>query len=594
MIGNIARLLVFLAFTVGTTYAAADHCNDILKGGVFETIVKQSSLSADQQTYEWLKTVDWQQFEEKQQAGLKLTLPVDGSPIPVGADGTYSREQFQQFLHARDEGKLRFFKEDEFSQTIEHTASKVIADKWLKCMEINAKAVGLQCWSDDDERENGIIEFNVRYISDEQDPSKVILPVVLPGGLFIDKGSLADSGNFLADNATITLGLKSVNVRRNGRDAVAISLRTTKGKCDGSVDALPSDMPNLPPALRIKTFSQVSTAEEHPHVTVTMPSGFKVIGGGALANWRTNGSLLIASRPEGTTAWFAQSKDHSWPPDKGGAEWTTITGWAIGLYDPKDEWDVSIKTGQGPVHTAVLGTASASLDSGYVLTGGGAWATSNGPGILLTASYPDEKTWRAAAKDHGVPDDGTLTAYVIGIKPKTGPLPTGKVFGPKASESAPHPSDSQSIDQGWLLTGGGARTDCNVVGNLLTASYPIDSTTWRGEAKDHGVSCPSPIWVYAVGLKPVPGSTIDFDIPQFEQPSFLGSMALTGVSIAPRVTSVTTSRHIALYVTRRHDTMRKIAMRYYGNFNWRRIYDANATIIKDPMHLKAGLVITIP
>ncbi len=84
-------------------------------------------------------------------------------------------------------------------------------------------------------------------------------------------------------------------------------------------------------------FPQESSPANHPHVTVTMKKGYKVIGGGALANWRTKGSLLIASRPEGTTGWFVESKDHSFNPDKGGAESTTITGWAVGLFDPQDQ-----------------------------------------------------------------------------------------------------------------------------------------------------------------------------------------------------------------------------------------------------------------
>ena len=37
--------------------------------------------------------------------------------------------------------------------------------------------------------------------------------------------------------------------------------------------------------------------------------------------------------------------------------------------------------------------------------------------LLLTASYPkDLNTWEVRAKDHGVPYQGKVTAYCIGLK----------------------------------------------------------------------------------------------------------------------------------------------------------------------------------
>jgi hypothetical protein len=594
MLPYIIRSIGVLLLGTCYVYGAPDRCNDILwTHGAFNVVVKTSSRSADQQVYEWLKTATWQEFKEKQDAGLRVSLPIKGLPIPVNADGTYSKEQFQQFISARDEGRLRFFKENEFSQTIERSSSKTIAQAWLSCMERNLNAFGLQCWSDEDERENGIVTLHARYNPDEPNPR---LPRVRRSGLFIDNGKVIDKSNNLADGNPIPISGTLVNIRRSGRNAVIIRLSTTRGPCpqDPSVDALPMNKPDLPPALHVKIFSKVSDppGEGHPHVTVTVDKAYKVIGGGALANWRSNGSMLIASRPEGTNAWYVQSKDHAWD-GKGGGETTRITGWAIGLYDPNDQWDVSIKQNQANVPTTVLGNATATLDTGYVLTGGGAWAWAPGPGILLTATYPSsENSWTASAKDHGAADNGTVTAYVIGIKPRNGPRPRGKIFGPPQSAKAPHPSNSQTVDKEWFLTGGGARTDC-FLGNLLTGSYPIDTTTWRGEAKDHAVPCPSEIWVYAIGLQPGLGSTLELDTTDFENPQYFGRMQLAALAIAPRTVVGTDKRSVA-YVSRRNDTLRKIALRFYGNFDWRRIYDANVNIIKDPSRLEAGTRLIIP
>jgi hypothetical protein len=321
-----------------------------------------------------------------------------------------------------------------------------------------------------------------------------------------------------------------------------------------------------------------------------VPAGYKLIGGGALSNWRGNGSLLIASYPS-NNAWVAQSKDHVV------SEPTTITAWAIGLYDPKDEWDVKVESASAPYARYSRATVTAALPAGYTMTGGGGVTAPEEPGILLTASFPaSTREWKINAQDHSVPADGQITAFVIGIRPRQGTPPQGRLFS-QTGGSQPHPSAAVEIPVDYILTGGGAQTSCPATGNLLTASYPYSLSIWRGEAKDHIDSCPSSIVVYAVAVKPPPGSEIGSEearAPSYFNPSFSGVHALVGDVVAPRVESITQGETERRYVTRPGDTLRGIAMKFYDNMDWRRIFEANRDVVRDPSRIPSATTLRIP
>src|SRR5262249_34866271 len=104
--------------------------------------------------------------------------------------------------------------------------------------------------------------------------------------------------------------------------------------------------------LRVATTD--SLAANHPTATVSLPAPYKVVGGGALANWETVGSFLTQSQPGGTgpNAWTVRSKDHSV------AEPVSITAFAIGFADPADEWEVIVRESRSPVAAKPVATAS--------------------------------------------------------------------------------------------------------------------------------------------------------------------------------------------------------------------------------------------
>jgi tetratricopeptide (TPR) repeat protein len=247
-----------------------------------------------------------------------------------------------------------------------------------------------------------------------------------------------------------------------------------------------------PPALAFKAWNFTSGALSQPMARICVESGYKLIGGGAKVNWSGAGNLLTASYPDGN-CWVAQSKDHV-EQSPG-----SVTAWAIGIHDPANEWDVLVQYATGP--RADHPTATATLPSGYALTGGGGRTHWSGAGSLLTASYPTtSNTWEVRAKDHSISDPTDAMAYVIGIRPRNGTTAPQVMITSNSGASAQHPSASVDVAPGFQLVGGGARVNWAEPGNLLTASYPGESS-WKANAKDHLYSSPANVSVYAIGLK---------------------------------------------------------------------------------------------
>jgi hypothetical protein len=245
----------------------------------------------------------------------------------------------------------------------------------------------------------------------------------------------------------------------------------------------------------IRIFHNTSTIQQHPQVVVTVPQGYKILGGGAIVHWSGAGNLLLASYPETVKRWVAKSKDHNVGSP------ASITAYAIALYDPHDSWDVQIfsRTTDVPVTHPII---TVSLPTGYVLTGGGARSHSINPGNLLTASYPkNSNTWEARSKDHSVQSPSLLSVYAIGIKSRIGNVVPQVVVTQSTGDIAQHPSAQVSVQSGFTMTGGGAKDNWNGAGNLLTASYPSGNNIWVALGKDHEVASPADITVYAIGIR---------------------------------------------------------------------------------------------
>jgi hypothetical protein len=201
---------------------------------------------------------------------------------------------------------------------------------------------------------------------------------------------------------------------------------------------------------------------------------------------------------------------------------TTITVFAIALYDPDDIWDVK------HLYTHLDGyeheySWAHELDisghpgaNGGSMVGGGTELVVDSVGQLLSESYPtNAETWRSHAEAHlwwyNAPP--RVETYVTVLKSKVEKIEVTASITSKLSSPAKRPKTDCKVALGCVMTGGGARIDFGPRPSkynfrmddkkvLLTASFPSDIDTWEGRAKDHGVAyTKGRIEVYCVGVK---------------------------------------------------------------------------------------------
>ncbi len=249
--------------------------------------------------------------------------------------------------------------------------------------------------------------------------------------------------------------------------------------------------------------SVTSDVRAHPEARVVVPEGYKLLCGGALDNWQGEGNLLTASFPESDNTWLARGKDHT------KADWTSISVFALAVYDPDDIWEVRIFQSR-PSASGGWPEQEVTVESGYVMVGGGAKTDFTGAGNMLIASHPvDESktTWHVQAKDHVQADAGKITAYAVGLKCKAEGVKLQSAITTAKSGKSGRPQAAAAAPSGYKMVGGGAAITFDGPGILLTGSYPIEDNQWKGLGKDHLAADNGTITVYCIGLKVEASST---------------------------------------------------------------------------------------
>jgi hypothetical protein len=167
------------------------------------------------------------------------------------------------------------------------------------------------------------------------------------------------------------------------------------------------------------------------------------------------------------------------------------------------------------------------LPPGYTLTGGGAYDLGRGPGNVLTASFPMRNQhgqytgWAAAGRDLGQDDPAPLAVYAIGLRIMKDGVPVEieqQVFC-ATSALVNDPGVSVKLGAGWIGTGGGAQDNyvSPASGNMLTESFPMMGpdgriSGWTATGKDLDQSEGARVTAFVIGIKPIPGITLDASI----------------------------------------------------------------------------------
>jgi hypothetical protein len=140
----------------------------------------------------------------------------------------------------------------------------------------------------------------------------------------------------------------------------------------------------------------------------------------------------------------------------------------------------------------------------YKIVSGGAKVEWDGPGFLLTSSYPyNNKQWTASAKAHKYPNNGKLTISVLAIFDPEDNI-TVDISKDKSTLST-LPIETVDVKDGFHLVGGGAMIYSEGQGNLLISSYPApkgsEKVHWEAQGKAHIYPSSATITSYAIGLK---------------------------------------------------------------------------------------------
>jgi hypothetical protein len=491
---------VALALSVGDVWA---DCASLAKWGIYDTSSVLSDDSRVSSFSSWFCSSNFGSNQEAHSASASVGVPIEDLPVKLGWDQKDSSwRTWENNLCSTINTNQQ--QRNTVSLFLRKVNPAVIAEI-AKCQAF--PGVHAYLTQAPDPRK---FVINLSFTPFSTITSATLNDVIVSPSTSKCQPSLPLDGSHKVIWQNQTLGILC---ERPSNDSVMVVVNADRGVISDSVltlAAIPSGPPPKPalPSMQLTRFCATGDKKGHAQASVTVPSGYKIIGGGAQTNWSPpeNGNFLTASFPVSTSSWMARSKDHSGGGQgQGGPDETTITTCVVAMRDPNDEWDVRVFTSPSPA-SAPANLAVVTVPNDYLMTGGGAELPDDPVGQLLFASFPSGKnTWTARSHDKYRPASLPLTAYAIGIKPRNGAsLPNANiksVSGNNASQSA----GSVATDDGWKMTGGGAWSNFGGEGNFLYASVPSDDTlnSWTAKSSDQGKPDPLAVNAYLIELQVV-------------------------------------------------------------------------------------------
>ena len=200
-----------------------------------------------------------------------------------------------------------------------------------------------------------------------------------------------------------------------------------------------------------------------------------------------------------------------WCTGAGGAGGAAAHGGGPGFTECEEQVDptatITVRTYRCPWSaTSQAPQVACSVESGYLLVGGGVETEAESPGALVVGSYPTSnpmvgsqvgETWQGSTKDHIVAYPHRSRAYAIGLKlagVSKESLLAQSFLG--TAQSSPTPTAWPTVTAvdsrpGDIVVGGGGYGVPSIgAGQLLTATRPDGTNGWTTASKDHGVSDP--------------------------------------------------------------------------------------------------------
>lgn len=464
---------------------------DIIKYGMYDYSSSQSYREKSSSFLSWYKNKDIKTFSEAKSISGNAIIPLEVIMLDMGF--TYDERGFGEFqsyvesyVHKTDIQKSKL------EQAIKRINPEVVK-AWSDCIN----GYGVHIWVEHTENPYEFV-LCANFIDDGGGGTSAQITSLDFGG-----GGVKTSSNVFYSNGSVNKETvlsasvkRQIFIRKNDA-AFNLVVNVNRGKglfypfsAIKVVDTLPEC-----PELNVEIFEETSDKSNMPSARVTIPKGYKIIGGGAKVNYSNGaGCLLTESYPDGGS-WVAKAKAHLVNFN------ATITAYALAIYDPNDQWDIRVFQNTGP--TSNTPEATVSVDEGYVLSGGGVKSNWSGAGILVTASYPTtSNTWRSKGKAHGVDERANITVYAIGIRPRHGCSKklTNKIFQ-STSDVSLEPTGHMAVHKEYMMTCGGVLSNWRTKGSLLTSSWPLSKGAWSGSSKAHEYAEKVSLDVYSIGVR---------------------------------------------------------------------------------------------
>lgn len=199
-------------------------------------------------------------------------------------------------------------------------------------------------------------------------------------------------------------------------------------------------------------------------VSTSIPGDYVLIGGGGFSS-SNPGYFMTASYPDDSlTTWNVKFFQ---PPLLN----NSISAYAVGLKLEgltKAQLQASIQL--------TTGIDAASVDTNYVLIGGGTKVTYAGNGKPLLTSKPDGNSWYSTTGNYLPADSASKITYAIGIKkdiPVFGSLNVEQIAVVNPLTINKNSSVIIKLDDNWVTACPGAELIGTTTGRRLTTMYPL-------------------------------------------------------------------------------------------------------------------------
>lgn len=317
-----------------TLLPAANDCNALLAGGVFNQLRLRTASDIRLAIFDWECTTEFKTHDEAINSGLSIGFPVYGVPLQVG--GTFSdaqRETWKRDHCATHSVNMSDQQQKELEVLV---ASKDILAAYTRCIEATSYGLSLRL----EEASNCDMTLFARYVpnSPGDKPPKVMS--------FIPTGATCPNGP--KKGSAIPYGGLTFACRRNERDAVIIALNTTKGAKEERLAPLPERPPRPQEPVYAEQWFDTDEAGQ-PYIQNCDVSSQRDFGycndqdqpvgtynplGGALANLNFRSFCGVCSSPSGTVITAVDYECHTncgWSyhhrlgaPHNYDPDWTTI------------------------------------------------------------------------------------------------------------------------------------------------------------------------------------------------------------------------------------------------------------------------------